>query len=97
MAITRQDVLHVAKLARLELTDAEVERMVKDLGGILDHVAELSRLDTSGVEPTATVAVSAAPFRPDTVEPGVPTETALAEAPRHAGGGFAVPAFVEGS
>ncbi|HVU02741.1 MAG TPA: Asp-tRNA(Asn)/Glu-tRNA(Gln) amidotransferase subunit GatC [Polyangiaceae bacterium] len=95
MAISREDVLHVAKLARLDLTEAEVTRMVKDLGSILEHVAELSQVDTSSVTPTAYVAVTAAPFRPDAVEPGVPRDVALAEAARHADGGFAVPAFVD--
>ena len=94
MAITRADVLHVAKLARLELSEAEVDRMVLDLGKILSYVEELSRVDTRSVEPTAYVAVDAMPFEPDQVVPGVDRETALAEAPRHEGGGFAVPAFV---
>ena len=95
MSITRADVLHVAKLAKLQLSDAEVERMVKDLGTILEHVAELSKVDTSGVPPTAYVAVDAAPLRPDVVVEGVNRDIALREAPRHEDGGFAVPAFVD--
>jgi aspartyl-tRNA(Asn)/glutamyl-tRNA(Gln) amidotransferase subunit C len=95
MAITRDDVLHVAKLARLELSDAEVERMVRDLGRILGYVEELSGVDTRGVEPTAYVAVEAAPFRPDRIVPGVARDVALAEAPRHGDGAFAVPGFVD--
>ena len=95
MAITRDDVIHVAKLARLELSDAEIERMVRDLGTILEHVAELSKVDTTGIAPTAYVAVEAAPLRPDTVVPGIDRELALREAPRHEDGGFAVPAFVD--
>jgi aspartyl-tRNA(Asn)/glutamyl-tRNA(Gln) amidotransferase subunit C len=95
MAITRDDVLHVAKLARLELGDAEVSRLVKDLGGILEHVAELAKVDTSGVPPTAYVAVEAIPFRPDDVITGVERDVALAEAPRSAEGGFAVPGYVD--
>ncbi len=95
MPITRDDVIHVARLARLELSEAEIERMVRDLGTILEHVAELSAVDTSGVAPTAYLAVEAAPLRADVVVPGVDRELALAEAPRHEGGGFAVPAFVD--
>jgi len=95
MDISREDVLHVAKLARLELTEAEVLKMVKDLGGILEHVAALGSVDTKGVEPTAYVAVTAAPFRPDVVEPGVDRETALAEAARRGDAAFAVPGFVD--
>ena len=95
MAISREDVLHIAKLARLDLSDDEVTKLVHDLGGILDHVAELSRVDTSGVTPTAYLAVDAAPLRPDDVGPSVPTEQALGEAARHVDGGFAVPRFME--
>jgi aspartyl-tRNA(Asn)/glutamyl-tRNA(Gln) amidotransferase subunit C len=95
MAITRDDVLHVAKLARLELAEHEIERMTADLEKILGHVTQLEELDTSSVPPTAQVAVQAAPLRADVVEPGLPAEAALREAPRHAGSGFAVPAFVE--
>jgi aspartyl-tRNA(Asn)/glutamyl-tRNA(Gln) amidotransferase subunit C len=94
MAITREDVLHVAKLARLELDGAEVDRMVVDLGRILQYVEELSKVDTSNVPPTAYIAVEAMPFEPDQVVAGVDRERALAEAARHADGGFAVPAFV---
>jgi aspartyl-tRNA(Asn)/glutamyl-tRNA(Gln) amidotransferase subunit C len=95
MAIPRETVLHVAKLARLELSEGEVTRMVRDLGSIIDHVAELSAVDTADVPPTTWVEVERAPFREDAVAPGVPTEQALAEAPRSGAGGFAVPAFVD--
>jgi aspartyl-tRNA(Asn)/glutamyl-tRNA(Gln) amidotransferase subunit C len=95
MAITREDVLHIAKLARLDLSEAEVGKMLRDLGSILEHVAELSRVDTTTVAPTATVAVDSAPFRTDVVLPGVARELALAEAARQADGGFAVPGYVD--
>ncbi len=93
--ITRQDVLHVARLARLELSEAEIERMIQDLGKILEYMVELNQVDTSGVAPTAHIAVESAPFRADAIVPGLAAETALSEAPRHTGSGFAVPAFVE--
>jgi len=95
MAITRETVLHVARLARLELRDDEAAQMERDLGNILEYVATLSELDTSNVAETAHVAVDAAPLRRDEQRPGVPTELALAEAPRSSGGAFAVPAFVD--
>ncbi|MEO8983268.1 MAG: Asp-tRNA(Asn)/Glu-tRNA(Gln) amidotransferase subunit GatC [Polyangiaceae bacterium] len=95
MAITRETVLHVAKLARLELEDSEIDRMQKDLGNILEYVNSLSELDTDSVEETTQVAVVGAPFRADVVETGLSNELALREAPRSADGGFAVPAFVE--
>jgi aspartyl-tRNA(Asn)/glutamyl-tRNA(Gln) amidotransferase subunit C len=95
MAITRQDVLHVAKLARLELDDAELDRMVQDLGRILEYVAELGAVDTSDVPPTDYLAVGAAPMRHDELLAGVDRDAALSEAPRQEDGGFRVPAFVD--
>jgi aspartyl-tRNA(Asn)/glutamyl-tRNA(Gln) amidotransferase subunit C len=95
MAITREDVLHVAKLSRLELNESEIEPMRVDLEKILGYMAQLNELDTRAVAPTTKVAVAAAPLREDAVLPSLPTELAMSEAPRHAGGGFAVPAFVE--
>jgi aspartyl-tRNA(Asn)/glutamyl-tRNA(Gln) amidotransferase subunit C len=93
--ITRDDVLHVARLARLELAEPEVERMIRDLGKILEYVHQLNQLDTSAVPPTTHVAVETAPFRADEVVPGLGSESALNQAPRRSGDGFAVPAFVD--
>jgi aspartyl-tRNA(Asn)/glutamyl-tRNA(Gln) amidotransferase subunit C len=95
MAITKETVLHVARLARLELTEEEVVTMQRDLGKILGHVEELEKLDTAGVPETSHVAAERAPLRPDVQQGSLETERALAEAPRRAGGGFAVPAFVD--
>jgi aspartyl-tRNA(Asn)/glutamyl-tRNA(Gln) amidotransferase subunit C len=66
-----------------------------DLTRILEEVELLSELDTEAVEPTAHVSVERAPLREDRVLPGVPHEQALAEAPKTASGGFAVPGFME--
>jgi aspartyl-tRNA(Asn)/glutamyl-tRNA(Gln) amidotransferase subunit C len=95
MTITKETVLHVARLARLELDADEVDRMQRDLGKILAYVAELDALPTEGVPQTAHVAAERAPLRPDTPVPSLKTEQALAEAPRRAIGGFAVPAFMD--
>lgn len=95
MAITRQDVLHVAKLAKLELLPDEVEPLMKDLDRILQYVEVLAELDVDGVLPTAHVAVDAAPLREDEQHVGLSNEQALSQAPRTVDGGFAVPAFVE--
>jgi aspartyl-tRNA(Asn)/glutamyl-tRNA(Gln) amidotransferase subunit C len=95
MAITRDTVLHVARLARLELDPNEIEPLKRDLGSFLEYVETLNELDTSNVPETAQVAVVEAPLRADELRAGVDTEVALAEAPRRAGGGFAVPAFVD--
>ena len=95
MAITRDNVLHVAKLARLELTEAEIDRMQRDLSGILEYVNQLSELDTKDVPATAHVAVVAAPFRSDQPHQSLPHDVALSNAPRSSSDGFAVPAFVD--
>ncbi len=95
MAITRDDVLHVATLARLELDESSVDSLARDLDKIVGYVQKLNELDTSDVPPTSQVAVEAAPQRPDEVKPGVPRDQALAEAPRSTDDGFRVPAFVE--
>jgi aspartyl-tRNA(Asn)/glutamyl-tRNA(Gln) amidotransferase subunit C len=95
MAITRDDVLHVAKLARLELSEAEIDRMRRDLDSILEYVNQLSELDTTHVAATAQVAVVAAPFRADEPRPSLPHDVALSQAPRTSSDGFAVPAFVD--
>jgi len=95
MAITRDNVLHVAKLARLELTEAEIDRMQRDLDGILEYVNQLSELDTQDVPATTQVAVVAAPFRGDEPRPSLPHDLALSQAPRSSSDGFAVPAFVD--
>jgi aspartyl-tRNA(Asn)/glutamyl-tRNA(Gln) amidotransferase subunit C len=95
MAITRDNVLHVARLARLELSELEVDRMQRDLNGILEYVNQLSELDTTNVPATTQVAVVAAPFRLDQPVPSLPHDLALSQAPRSSADGFAVPAFVD--
>ncbi len=95
MAITQETVLHVARLARLDLAGDEVERMQRDLNNILSYMEELSQLDTSAVPETTQVAVLAAPLRQDERRPGVENARAMAEAPRSSGGAFAVPGFME--
>lgn len=95
MAITRDNVLHVAKLARLELSETEIDHMQRDLDGILEYVNQLSELDTTNVPATAQVAVVAAPFRSDEPHQSLPHDAALSQAPRASSDGFAVPAFVD--
>lgn len=95
MAITRDNILHIAKLARLRLDEAELTELQSDMENIVGYIQKLQELDTSGILPTAHVAVEAAPLRQDEVEPGLPNDVALAEAPRPRDGGFAVPAFMD--
>ncbi len=97
MRIGRDEVLHVAALARLELDEPETERLIRDLGRILDYVERLSELDTEAIAPARTISATAAPLRKDELGSGVAHDVALAEAPRTASGGFAVPGFVEES
>ncbi|HET7552635.1 MAG TPA: Asp-tRNA(Asn)/Glu-tRNA(Gln) amidotransferase subunit GatC [Gemmatimonadaceae bacterium] len=65
MAVTRDDVAHVAELARIALDDARVNDLVRELNGILLHMDELRKVDTEGVEPTAGVGDAGTPLRPD--------------------------------
>ena len=95
LAITRETVLHVARLARLELAADEVTSMQESLDKIIGYVETLGELSMDGVPETAHVAAERAPLRQDELVPSLETETATAEAPRRAGGAFAVPAFVD--
>jgi aspartyl-tRNA(Asn)/glutamyl-tRNA(Gln) amidotransferase subunit C len=89
--ISRADVLHVARLARLELSEAEVERMTVELGKVLDSIAKIGELDLEGVPPTSHVVEVSNALRPDVSRPSLPREVALASAPLVADDGFAVP------
>jgi len=91
MAISSDDVLHVARLARLRLTDDEVERMTEQLSTIIGHVQELSGLDLAGVEPTAHALDLTNQVRPDAARPSWPRDEVLRNAPDPADGGFRVP------
>ena len=95
MAISKETVLSVARLARLELGEEEVTRMQRDLAKILGYVEELAKLPTDDVPETAQVGARVAPLRADEAVPSLPTDVTLGEAPRRADGGFAVPAFVD--
>ena len=89
--IDREQVLHVAKLARLELSDEEVERMASELSGILEHVDRIAALDLDGVEPTSHVVRLENVLRADEPEPCLSRERALEQAPDPADGAFRVP------
>jgi aspartyl-tRNA(Asn)/glutamyl-tRNA(Gln) amidotransferase subunit C len=89
--IDREQVLHVARLARLQLSDEEVERMAEELSGILDHVERISELGLDGVEPTSHVIELENVLRPDEPRESSPREEVLARAPDPAEGAFRVP------
>ena len=82
MSLTREEVLHVARLARLALTDEEVERFTGQLSVVLDAVARLGEVDTSTIAPTASVLPLQDVQREDEPRPGLTTDQALANAPR---------------
>jgi aspartyl-tRNA(Asn)/glutamyl-tRNA(Gln) amidotransferase subunit C len=93
--ISREDVEHVARLARLALSDAELERMREQLNGILGYIDKLRALDTAGVEGTSHAVPLVNVMRDDAVVPGLPLAAALANAPDRSGGAFRVPRIIE--
>jgi aspartyl-tRNA(Asn)/glutamyl-tRNA(Gln) amidotransferase subunit C len=89
--LDRAQVLHVARLARLELTDAEVARMANELSKVLDHVEKIRELDLEGVAATSHVVDVVNVLRPDEPRPCLPRDVVLAAAPEPVAGGFGVP------
>jgi aspartyl-tRNA(Asn)/glutamyl-tRNA(Gln) amidotransferase subunit C len=89
--IDSDEVLHVARLARLHLDEPEVQRMARELSAVLDHVAKIGELDLEGVEPTAHVVEETGALRPDEPRESLPREVALDQAPAVSGEGFLVP------
>jgi aspartyl-tRNA(Asn)/glutamyl-tRNA(Gln) amidotransferase subunit C len=89
--IERDQVLHVARLARLRLGDEEVERMSAELSTILDHIEKIGELDLENVEPTSHVIGLENVLRDDDPRPSWPRERVFEEAPDVAEGGFRVP------
>jgi aspartyl-tRNA(Asn)/glutamyl-tRNA(Gln) amidotransferase subunit C len=94
--ITPEAVHRVARLARLSLSESEVERLTRELDQILGYVEALQELDTSGIEPTAHAMCLATPLRDDEPEPGIDPDLAVANAPEAIHGAFVVPKVIEG-
>jgi aspartyl-tRNA(Asn)/glutamyl-tRNA(Gln) amidotransferase subunit C len=92
MAITREQVLHVARLARLEIPESELDGVRAQLGDILDAVSKVSELDLADVEPTAHPLDLVNVWDDDEPRPSLPRDEALANAPDPADGAFRVPA-----
>jgi aspartyl-tRNA(Asn)/glutamyl-tRNA(Gln) amidotransferase subunit C len=89
--IAREEVLHVARLARLALSEQEIEPMARELSAVLDHVATIGQLDLEDVAPTSHVVEVTGALRPDEPVPCLPREVALAQAPDMTDEGFLVP------
>ncbi len=95
MALTREEVEHIAELAKLALTDAEKARFQEQLSDILDYAQRLQALDTEAIPPTATVLPLRGVMREDVVKPSTPTPAILANAPRATGDSFEVQAVLD--
>lgn len=89
--ITNDEVLHVARLARLALSEDEIEPMARELSAVLEHVARIGELDLDDVAPTSHVVEVTGALRPDEPRPSLPREIALAQAPAVSNDGFLVP------
>lgn len=89
--IDREQVLHVARLARLRLAEQEIEPMASELSAVLEHVARIGELDLDGVAPSTHVVEVSGRLRADEPEPCLPREVALAQAPAIRDEGFLVP------
>jgi aspartyl-tRNA(Asn)/glutamyl-tRNA(Gln) amidotransferase subunit C len=97
MRLTREEVEHVAALARLGLSDDEISRLQDQLSSILEHIAAIDRLDTEAIPPTAQVTTMTNVMRPDVVTNSLPRDAVLQNAPRQADGFFEVHAILGAS
>ena len=95
MALSREDVRHVAELARLDFSDEEEARMAEEMSRILEYVEKLDELDTSGVPPMSHVLDVTNVYREDDIESRIDREQALEAAPDAEQGHFLVPRVVE--
>ncbi len=89
------DIAYVARLARIDLSAEELERIGRQLGGILEHAALVQQLPTEGVEPTSHPLPMVNAVRPDRVTPSLDRDTALSQAPEAEDGYFRVPPTLE--
>ena len=94
MAVTIKDVEHIAKLAKLEFTEAEKEKFTHQMNQILEYMEQLNKLETSDIEPLSHVIELSNVFRQDVVKPGVSTEEALKNAPAKTEEFFKVPKVI---
>ena len=94
MKISREEVRHVARLARLDLEDTVLDQMADQLGGILEYMDTLNRVDTEGVAPTAHAVSLTTPLRADELRPHLDREAALANAPERDEESFLVPRII---
>lgn len=94
MSLSKEEVLKIARLARLELSAEEVDRYTTQLSAILDYVETLNKLNVDGIEPTAHAVMVPTPFRADEIVPDATIEKSLANAPDREGSFFKVPKVI---
>jgi aspartyl-tRNA(Asn)/glutamyl-tRNA(Gln) amidotransferase subunit C len=95
MKLSREEVLHIARLARVALTEEEITRLSEQLSNLLENFEILQRVDTEGVPPTAQSVTLRSVMREDEVAPSLPPQEVLANAPRREGDYFKVRAVLE--
>lgn len=95
MSVSKEDVLHIAKLSKLNLTDEELEMYTNDLSSIVDFANQLSNIDVEGVKPTAHILKIQNVFRKDVMQPSYDREEILKNAPSKDAGCVSVPKVVE--
>jgi aspartyl-tRNA(Asn)/glutamyl-tRNA(Gln) amidotransferase subunit C len=95
MKLTREEVLHIAHLARIALTEEEITRMSEQLSHLLEHFEVLQQVDTEGVSPTAQSVDLQSVMRGDEIKPSLPQDDVLANAPRREGDYFRVKPVLE--
>lgn len=93
--ISTEEVKHVANLARLAVTEEEVEKMTKELDAIISFAEQLNELDTTGVKPTSRVVEMVNVLREDVAKPGLPVEEVVKNAPEHRDGLIVVPSIID--
>ncbi len=96
MRITKEDVIRVAHLARLDLESGAIDNYVEQIGEVLDYVNMLDQVDTDGVAPTCHVIALTNPFRDDDLVESLARRNALANAPEQENGDFLVPRIIKG-
>jgi len=95
MKLSREEVLHISRLARISITDTDIEKMTEQLSNILDNFEILREVDTTGVPPTAQSIALQNIMRDDVITPSMPVQNVLANAPRQEEDFFKVNAVLE--
>lgn len=92
--VTREDVIHIADLAKLDFSEEELEKFADEFSKILEYVSQLREVDTEGIEPTFSVSAKIQPLREDVVQPSLPKEEVLKNAPEEQYGYFKLPRMI---